>query len=47
MKKSSAPQLKANPAFVENLMVLLVAYFNYGMCQLKKGMKSADATGAG
>lgn len=47
MNKTSALLLKSNPAFVENLMVLLVAYFNYGMCQLKKGMKSKDSTLSG
>lgn len=44
MNKLSQIQLKANAAFVENLLVLLVAYFNFGMCQLKTGMKSADAS---
>ena len=32
MNRISQIQLKANAAFVENLLVLLVAYFNFGMC---------------
>lgn len=35
MNDVPAPQLKANMQFLENLQVLLVSYFNYGMCQLK------------
>lgn len=41
MNKQVAGQLKNDSAFVENLMVLLVAYFNFGMCLLKTGMKSS------
>ena len=44
MNHASDSQLKNNVHFVENLLVLLVAYFNYGMCQLKTGMKSADVS---
>ena len=35
MNSSTCAQLKQNLAFLEKLQVLLVAYFNYGMCQLK------------
>lgn len=35
MNDVPAPQLKTNVQFLENLQVLLVSYFNYGMCQLK------------
>ena len=44
MNKNSPMQLKNDSAFIENLMVLLVAYFNYGMCQLKAGMKPGPAS---
>ena len=42
MNNISQIQLKANTAFVDNLIVLLVAYFNFGMCQLKTGTKSSE-----
>ena len=42
MNKVPQVQLKANAAFIENLLVLLVAYFNFGMCQLKTGTKSSE-----
>ena len=42
MNNISQIQLKANTAFVDNLIVLLVAYFNFGMCQLKTAMKSSE-----
>jgi hypothetical protein len=35
MNSSTCAQLKQNLPFLEKLQVLLVAYFNYGMCQLK------------
>ena len=44
MEKIPQIQLKANVAFGENLLVLLVAYFNFGMCQLKTGMKCTETT---
>ena len=44
MNRTPLVQLKTNAVFVENLLVLLVAYFNYGMCQLKMGSQaSSDA----
>ena len=42
INNSTDVQLKTNVNFIENLLVLLVAYFNFGMCQLKTSMKSTD-----
>ena len=44
MNKTSQVQLKTNTVFIENLLVLLVAYFNFGMCQLKIGSRVSQAT---
>ena len=42
MNKVPQLALKTNMTFIENLTVLLVAYFNLGMCKLKTGTKETE-----